>query len=417
MELNKKKINVSYLYVLIVLDLTFSMMPYLPIFKIAGAFVLLGLMLPLLYGRNFFRTSMFVSILFYALIVFSNVMMGDNYFGTYMIAYREVYNLFIPISMFFIISNKADDMLVKYIAISFIVGLVYTILISSYIETISFGAIRGNAIVENQSDGVRNSGLYRLGLAKYSFVHAIPVLIPAFIMAFKNKNNKKKKRYFYGVLSLGCLYLTFLSQATAPLLVALLAFILSIVTNVSESTNINFRNVIIITLISLPFILSSDIQLSLLDFFDTLINHEGDFHIKVVEMQDAIRLENLDGTDVDTRSQLYRQSLSSGLSNILFGINSNNYGGHSALLDRFSVLGLIGLIPLIICAKDSFKFSIRKINPSTKIYYILGIGAGVLILIIKNSYSWEICLFMFAMLPILLIYLTPQDSNHNQMDL
>ena len=79
-------------------------------------------------------------------------------------------------------------------------------------------------------------------------------------------------------------------------------------------------------------------------------------------------------------------------------------GHHSALLDRFASLGLVGFIPLICLLVLQTKYILRKLPSQIHIYYYVGLLAAFMMLISKNITGWGMWFFLFAAMPFLIVY-------------
>lgn len=401
----KRKTNIRlelpYLYIITVFFLTFNAVKYWPILGAATIASGIGIILPFFICHSFFQTKQLGYFLIYAIVVFLNFISGDSYFGNSNSLFLGFVGFFVSMSMAYYAFKSQEYNLMRVIIYTLIVVLLWTTLATAYFDMTSPGLVRyAYGLQQEGSDqAAMFYPMYFWGLSSYAFPHAVPVLIPPIIMGLRNSSLKMKRRLLSGVLAFCCLLLVYFSGATGPLLVSLMVLFMSLVIHEGRTSS-NIIKLAVIILILSPFIFSKELLLSGLEWVDGLLGDEGYFHYKVVDFQDTLMYSDAAG-DVEQRQGLYGSSLDvifDNPLNIIFGAQEG-YGGHSALLDRFASLGLVGFVPLICLFVAQFKFVLKFLHPRYRTFYYLGLFAAFMMLISKNVTGWNMWFIIFSALP------------------
>ena len=399
-----KQNKIAYLYLLVIISLSFSVFKTLPIFERTWLFYLIGCSLPFILCKGYFKQKQIIAALFYLFIVAVNWLTGDSYFRDINWVMHEVAGLIIPTSLLYYVLYSNDEKLLKKTLCLYLFIVLYTTIASFFINIDLPGAVRYVYAYYLQGGDMSDfSYLFRFGLSNYTFPHGIPMLIPPLMMGYRNKYLSKRTHIICLILIAGCLLMTYLSGATMALIIGLFIFIMAFF--VKEGTlQSNITKLVVISMIAAPIILSEDIQLSALETMDKWANYEGDFHQKIVEIEDIIRTGSSEGTDIESRDDRYTLTLKAIISgNMFFGTNGNT-GEHTAIFDRLAVLGLVGFIPFLIFLVTQLKVIILYISPNRRVYYYLGLLAGILMMITKAICNWDMWLPMLAILPMMMLF-------------
>ena len=264
----------------------------------------------------------------------------------------------------------------------------------------------------NPGDLTTFKPMFMLGLSSYELPHALPLLMPAFVLGVKNNLLSKKQRLLSAIMLACSLMLVYFSGATGPMLVSLMVLLMSFLVS-KGSTASNVLKLSVVVLIMAPFIIDDQFMLAGLDWVDGLLGGEGYFHSKVEDFQDTIMYGGAEG-DVEERQDLYGNSISVLLENplhILIGAQEG-YGVHSVLLDRLASLGLIGFIPLISLFVVQFKFVMKHISSQYYVYYFLGLFAAFMMMISKNVSGWNLWFILFSALPFCVFVYSDSDQTN-----
>lgn len=88
----------------------------------------------------------------------------------------------------------------------------------------------------------------------------------------------------------GCVFLTWLSDSTTALMLAVLFLVIGFMTNVSDIRS-NFRKLIIIGIIAFPIVVSDDVQLAVLDAAEAVLGPESVFAEKLKSLGILLRMK------------------------------------------------------------------------------------------------------------------------------
>ena len=394
------RLELPYLYIITVFFLTFNAVKYWPI---PGAITIasgIGIVMPFFICRSFLKTNQLGYFMIYAIVVILNYLLGDKYFGNSNSLFLGFVGFFVSMSLSYYVFKSQEYNLMRVIFYTLMIVLLWTTLATAYFDMTSPGLVRyAFGLQQRGSDeAAMFNPMYFWGLSSYAFPHAIPVLIPPFIMGLRNSSLKMKRRLLSGVLAFCCLLLVYFSGATGPLLVSIMVLFMSFVIHEGRTSS-NIIKLTVILLLLTPFLLSKELQLMTLEWVDSLLGGEGYFHYKVVDFQESI-LYGASG-DVEERQDLYGSSLAvlfENPLNIIVGAQ-DGYGGHSALLDRLASLGLVGFIPFICLFVAQFKFVLKFLQPRYRSFYYLGLFAAFMMLASKNVSGWNMWFLLFTALP------------------
>lgn len=394
------KVGPQYLWVLVVIDLTFQLFNYLTFFNRHYFFWLIGLGLILTYSYGFFRSKSFFWMVVYIMIVILNYFSGDRYFNDLMtILTKETLNFLFPAALSYFLFKNADYGLFKSILLFFGIFLLESTIVSYWADTIYPGIMR---LQSSQVGAEANAALLdpykRLGLSDYGFPHAIPVIIPGIVYAIR-KSKKTKKILFYALLATSCL-LAYVSGAFTALLLTVMSLVMSIFIDANNAKN-TARKVLIISIVLVPFLFSTQLQLFTVRGVQSIFSIESLPYEKLSDIEESIVYGVAEGS-VEARQEKYDATWSAVASNFFLGTNEDNIGGHSSIPDRLAMLGIIGMIPFFLFVYYQSKNALRYIKKPAKMYYFVGFGAGLLMMFTKNTSTLSMWLFLLTILPGLL---------------
>ena len=403
MRTNSKYLKIPYLYVFIVFCLTFSAVKYWPLIGITSICYAIGIALPILICRTFFNTPMFQCFIAYGLVVLLNFFAGDKYFSNANSLMIGFIGFYVSLSMSYYVFQNKDYDLLKKIVLTLLIVLLWTTVATAYFDISSPGLVRYayGAAQSDHSEETLFNPMYALGLSSYALPHCLPVLIPAFVLGLRNTALAKIQRII-ALLAMGCcLILTYFSGASGPMLVSIVIVLISFVVR-KGSVSSNIAIFVVGLLVVAPFLFNEELLLGVLDWFDGFVGTESYFHKKIGDIQDSIVYGDTYG-DVDARGNLYSMTIAAIFDNPIIGAQEG-MGHHSALLDRFASLGLVGFIPLICLLVLQTKYILRKLPSQIHIYYYVGLLAAFMMLISKNITGWGMWFFLFAAMPFLIVY-------------
>lgn len=396
-----KSINFfEFIYMLMILSLTYTACHSIPILSYALLFILFGLTYPIIGCPRFYNNSFFYWFLLYIFIVALNVVSGDKYFDSTMNLLYEAAYLIIPTSLFYYIVQNEKWRFAKKSVLLFIVILVLTVIATWIISKVYPSVVRRmNFYINEESEALYDS-LYKFGLMEYALPHAVACLVAPIILGLKRKTNNRLTQLILIVSLVSIFLIVYLSGSFACLIltisVALVSWIISPETNNYKRSWLAVISVIVILL------LTPGIRTSL---FDTLLDNvsaESDFYEKIVELKEIDEGGSVSaiGGDVEARNNYYTQTIDAIGSSFLIGTDGTTLGRHSSFLDRMGTLGIIGIIPYVIFLVSFFSFTVKSIPKKYKAYYWVGVSSTIIMIFFKSANSWYTWFSLFFVLPI-----------------
>ncbi len=399
-----------YLFVIVVQTFT-PMYGLVPFFRQTWIFLSLSVIVSFLYILDFLRSKPFVFLFVYFLVVLLNAWSGDAYFHNTIRAFMEFFLILVPALMFYYCINRTDGLRFGRWAVISILLIIIIETIASYRLVSDNPSVIRQMISESKDTGLNNSflyPLYSLGLSNYFLPHAVPMLIPPIVMYIKEKKGQKKIKYFLLVSLIASFFLVWLSGSMLALLLSVFVLVLSLLTT-SGKKLFQQRYVIIVALFFLPIVMSDEIKILILDYLAGLFEGNKYFYDKIIEFTESILYGSTVG-DMAARENLYVISLTSFFDNFFFGTN-NIVGNHSAILDRLSVLGITGILPLLLFCINYFKMVSSKIDSDNKVFFYESVLVGFLMLLTKDMDSWEPFLILFSIMPMAMIILSKKYNG------
>lgn len=398
MNNNKSRgFNITYIFPIVILSYTFSMLwGWIPYTRSLIPLII-GLAAGCYISKGFFSTRSFVCLLIYAVVLFINMMAGDHRYNSIYYIFCDLTSLLLPALITFGLFKNGNEK-IGDVTVVIVLSFIIINAIGSFIVDLSFPSVIRVLTGDRRATGDSTLQYYyfRFGVANYALPHAITVIIPALVMGIK-RITEKRIRIFLIVALIACMMLIYLSGAATALILGIFTLIISIMTRSNGRNGIWLLVVGILIFI----VLSNDsIILSILEWFDGVIGGEGYFHSKVRDFEDLI-VYGQTGGDIEARSDLYNESLDAVISNPIFGVNEK-IGEHSALIDHWGYLGLVGFIPYILFFIFQIKNSYWMIQQKNRLFYIEGVFAAIVMLSLKAFDGWEICLFIITISPLLI---------------
>ena len=396
--------GLSYLLVFLLAALSFPIIPgwIPPLQKIWVILVMAFLVYSVLTQKlSWGKTT--TCLLFYFIVLYFNAKMGDVLIPTTQIAIVEVLFLYVPSVVVLWCFSKENISFIKTVLIVSLALFTIEAVSSFIILQVEPMIIRTlYKIATDEGDTGIMFEYYRTGLMDYSMAHAIPILIPPLFYAYKKVASTVKSKIFLLTSIAGCVFLTWLSDSTTALMLAVLFLVIGFLTNVSDIRR-NFRKLIIIGIIVLPIAASDDVQLAVLDAAETVLGSESVFADKIEEFRYFIENEGNMTGDMQGRVDRYNKSLDMFFTNPLWGTNTKP-GNHASLIDRLGAFGLLGFIPLMLFFWYSLKHISTYLPADSLVFFIQGILAAMVMLGTKGMWNWSMFYNLFIMLPFIIYY-------------
>ena len=407
MEKIKFKYNPRYLWILVMLSLTFTLFNHLPIFQRHYVFLFLGFALMFFYARGLFRTNYFVAVILHLFIIFLNFISGDVYFGSTNMILKETIVLMLPLGMFYCLREYSEKPLFHLMFIIFTVFLIESTVVAVIANNLYPGIMRATASSEslNESYSILLP-FQRLGMSDYSMPHALPVLVPGLVYGIRNTDGFYKKMFI--ALIATALLLVYVSNSTTALILTTIVFVFSLLINPKKSSK-NAISLFVLFLIITPVFTNKDVQIGILDRLNAFIPEDANIHRKINDIEDSIIYEDVEGT-VENRSIKYVITINEFMRHPILGTNELT-GGHSSLLDRFANLGLVGSIPFVLFLIFFTKSVLRCLPQNRRFYYLVGLFSALVMLFLKNAMSWAMWLMTLFLLPGILLFMGDDKTD------
>lgn len=405
-----KKPGLPSLYLFVVFCMTFYAVyfwPFGPLLKY-GAMVI-GVIVPFIIDKKFFNSKEFVCFIFYVMLIYMNHLIGNENYSRTRLIYINSCSLFITLSMTHYLMNVKNIALFGKIVLTTIVVLIWTAIVTGIMDSTMPGIVRYAIQSINQGADVSEfSGFYRMGMSNYLLPHALPIMIPPFVMVLRSGGLSRIQSIMCYAIIFAILALLYFSGATGPLLLGVLILILSFIARPGKLSS-NIIMVVITVLLVMPFLMNDDLMLSLFNWLDDLIGNEGHFHSKIMAMQNGITMGEAQG-DFAERGDIYQSGLESIIENPIFG-SQKQVAGHSIILSVFATMGIIGFVPFISILIYHIQSVKKHIPDKVRVYYYIGLLAAFLMLSMKGIESWEIWFASLTFLPISILFFSSIKDN------
>ena len=153
----------------------------------------------------------------------------------------------------FLFQNGTNKRFVKYFAITELVVVIITSILTIIVDISIPGIVR--QAVTYTIEGRSESALqyYRLGVCEYGLPHAIPIILPAIIMHMRCQDVSFFKRIVSVVIILMLGYFVFISGVTTAILLLLFSIVGSLLIS-RESRKKTYRRIIVLCILALPLV-------------------------------------------------------------------------------------------------------------------------------------------------------------------
>ena len=381
MSLFNKKVLSSFIP-FIILIFTWSFIGgWISLFSRYWLWVTVGASLVVLLAPSFFSSKQFFFLAVYSFVIICNLFLGDQYFSSAVTVLFEILLLVFSSGLCYYLSNQNNENSLRKRL--FIIGafvIVFTSIGTFLADRIYPGIVRDLVVYAN--NGISCAPYYRMGVCEYNMPHALPILIPPFVMWVRKKNMKLVVKLLCLCVLAFLLLLVYTSGATTPLILSFFALVCSLLANPKRNIKTNIAILVIVTLIALPA-LNDGVQLRIVHHLKEVLPEDNANQSKLRDFETAIVFGETTG-DLGAREDLYSASISTFLDNIFFGSSSGGTGGHSIILDRLGALGLVGTIPYLLFIWLLIRSTIMRIPKTNRFYYLIGTICFIATLATKN---------------------------------
>lgn len=356
-----------------------------------------------LYPSSFVNSSTVVYLISIITIVFL-ILFKDSFdlgwfltFLTYWLFVVSISNIYLYTKNFEYINKLASTVL--------FITVITSILTLPHLFSNPF-AVRDLIMSGNAGDAESVRTGQRLGMISYGLLHSIPTLFPVLIYFIK-KSEVFAHKLYWGILLAILYYLTIKAGFATVIILSTLIIIPSFL--ISSNLKKNIILLIITILLLLP-ILNLDLVYNGLNFIKPYFANSI-MYKKIDDIQTTLVIG--EAGHVALRGSLYLNSWETFLREPLFGSSKfNSAGGHAFLLDFLAWFGLIGTLPIVIFFSLHFKRIFQVIEADKKIYYFLALIPFIILSFTKGTPFYEQILFVFIVIPGLLVRPIDKDLNN-----
>lgn len=372
-----------------------------------------GLGISLLFYRDFYKQAFISWIVLYAIVLVMNNLMGDYYFQLITNVIEELCLLLFPAALSFYIITQKQYSAASWLIFTFFILMIYSSIATFIVVMLFPDAVRTTVfLMEHEETDVLRL-YYSMGMVSYKFCHALPIIIPALVYSFLRSNKMLFFRIISFIALLAVLITIYLSNAATALLLALFALVASVFVS-KKSPKVTLLRLVTLGLVLIPFIVSSDLLVDLLQAIGSLFTDDKSAYIDRFEDIKSMSESGKASGDLGGRMDKYSISLSILEGNIILGSNMPT-GEHSALLDRLASLGLVGWIPyMIYIIKNTLKQS-KIISKKVISYFFIGAVSALIMMATKNMSNWDTWFMFFGLLPVLLWYASLDSQEVEQL--
>lgn len=397
--LKKKYDNLSFLYsALFIITFLPLIGAWFPFFSRTWIFYLLGCVLSVRLVPQFYSSNIFKMLVIYSLVVVVKSLAGNAYFSSVTMAVSTSAEMVFSMSVMYYVFKTEDKKLIGQLSVfSMIVFAVLAV--GTYLAEQSFpGAVRyvAHQVSVGESDELGRS-LMRLGMTEYSLPHALPILMPPLVGSIRNRELAKKYKVMCFVILLMCISIILFSGAATPMMLTIALILLASFVPPNSKQRSAF---IVFTIIVGGFILfKQEIGGLMMSAGDNSMEGAGMTISNRVSEIGTYLVTGEEGEDIEGRKGHYESTTSRMFENVIWG--TDKAGGHSAILDRFTLLGFLGFIPWILAITWGIKMNYRLFrNKKSASFFIAGVIGAFIMLLSKNMASFTMWFTLFVLLPI-----------------
>lgn len=360
-----------------------------------GLFVLIAILL----FPDLLSSKSIVALFFYTVAVFLVYFRGNDY-------YENIAMVIVP-SLTMLSALLITEYSIKYDSeYKYTKASLLTLLITNFIMialSIPQLMINPNIIRGASTFGIEGGeSMVYYWIISYETVHGFPLLFAPLLFLCKKTYHEKKLFVFYVFVFVALFYIVLKSNATTALLVSILMILVGLLFDNERFDAKNIAKMIALILL-FGMIMSSSVMVPMLDAVQSAFDPSSSNYRKVNDIRDSFMYGEAGG-DMGLRQSLYNQSRDLFFAEPLMGTsNSGQISKHTWLWDQLACMGIFFFSTFIIL----FVFHVKKVYRSlgvSKLMYLWGVGALMIMLYYKNSFGPGTWLYGFAILPLLCRY-------------
>ena len=231
-----------------------------------------------------------------------------------------------------------------------------------------------------------------VGTINYTLLHAYIILIP--VLYFCYLTFKGKRKWFY----LLCLLLTSYVILKSSITTTIVMLVIEIGLLIAYNSKKRVASLIGVSILFILFFIlfQTGTIVALLNIVQPFFSGTA-----VEEKIEAFKILAMTGSSTGSlgaREDLHGISWNAFFDNVLWG--GGYAGGHSSIVDRMGVMGLIGFIPYIMIFISNASAWINRMNNYSRKYYLFSFLSVIVLLYTKGLFGQEGYLFFMVLLPI-----------------
>lgn len=361
-------------------------------------FYFLGWVTALLFFHpRIFKMQRFFPIYFFAAWYFIFI-----YFGIFEVDYNwirgEIESVFFAVIMlqYFIIRDVKWLKPLMVIIFGFIVVTIFTSVIGLQSYPMASREMAG-ALVGVRGDFALIKFYQSIGIAEYDFFYGLAFAVPALVAFVKLKKNINNLKVGFVLLITLIIYAILIAQFTTAFLFAVIGSAIAFWTDEKIRPALLKLTAVLLVVVFFPKDLVGDLIYSFSRILD-----EGIIQRRLTDLSTTL-IYGLgeEGTHIDRRYARIPFLLENFFQSPLIGGGISL--GHNWLLDRLSMFGLAGVLPWAILLWFLTKYNLKLFFERTKIYYLITIILWITMGLIKNMGQQQTMIFLFFIIPSLLI--------------
>lgn len=231
-----------------------------------------------------------------------------------------------------------------------------------------------------------------VGTINYTLLHAYIILVPVLYLCYLTFKGKRK--WFY----LLCLLLTYYVILKSSITTTIVMLAIEVCFFIAYNSKKRVASLIGVSIffILLFILVKTGAIVTLLDIVQPFF--EGTAVDQKIEDFKILAITGSSTGTIEGRENLHGISWNSFFDNVLWG--GGYAGGHSSIIDRMGVMGLIGFIPYIMIFISNASAWINRMNKYSRKYYLFSFLSVIVLLYTKGIFGQEGYLFFMVLLPI-----------------
>jgi hypothetical protein len=349
------------------------------------------------YPRSFLRKRMFF-LYFAALWYFFFITLGLYKVDLSWIRdeFEALFFSFIMLQYFLISKDYKWVKTLLVICLCFISITFVTTLVGLQLNPLAAREIGG--ILQSQGDFELISYYRSKGIAGYDFFYGLAFFLPCIVLYIKLKGLGRKEKIILIAFVLFSIFSILRAQFTTAFIFSVIGVGIAFWTDERIKPALMRLFPIILLIVFFPQELIADVLYSFASLLD-----DGTIKSRLTDLSLSLKYGvGSAGTHIDFRFQRIPFLLNNFIESPLFGGGESL--AHNWWFDRLSLFGLSGVIPWFLILWNEIRSNLKKLQDSSKIYYLISIILFILMGLIKNMGQQLVMIFVFFLIPLTLMF-------------